>query len=69
MLTTEEVLHPDDLDVIFCQGYNFPPYLGGPMYCGGDELEHIAMSLAALNQQDPSGRWAPAGLLEKLTSN
>jgi 3-hydroxyacyl-CoA dehydrogenase len=59
-------LRPGDIDIIWLNGYGFPPFRGGPMFYGdtvglGDVLaavQHYASAHGDL--------WAPSPLLERL---
>ena len=60
-------LRGGDIDVIWCNGYGFPRYRGGPMFYAdtiglGRVLERMAFYGARLGVR----YWQPAGLLERL---
>jgi 3-hydroxyacyl-CoA dehydrogenase len=64
-------LRPVDVDVVWCAGYGFPRYRGGPMF-HADTLglktvtEQIAQFAAQLG--NPYGYWTPAPLLQRLAA-
>jgi 3-hydroxyacyl-CoA dehydrogenase len=59
-------LRAADIDVIYIQGYGFPPYRGGPMwYADTVGLAKVLERVRDFERQH--GRvWAPAGLLQQL---
>jgi 3-hydroxyacyl-CoA dehydrogenase len=59
-------LRAADIDVIYIQGYGFPPYRGGPMwYADTVGLAKVLERVRGFERQH--GRvWAPAGLLQQL---
>lgn len=61
-------VRPNDLDVIWINGYGWPVYLGGPMfYADLIGLDKILDTIKKFEQQQGEV-WKPAALLEKLVS-
>jgi 3-hydroxyacyl-CoA dehydrogenase len=60
-------LRSGDIDVVYCSGYGFPLYRGGPMF-HADVLgiNKVYEALIRLSKKDGGRRWTPAPLLEKL---
>jgi len=61
-------IRSSDIDVIYVNGYAFPPYRGGPMF----EAERIGLAsvledIKAFQARDGQG-WEPAPLLERLVA-
>jgi 3-hydroxyacyl-CoA dehydrogenase len=58
-----------DIDLVYLNGYGFPPYRGGPMFyadqTGLHEIARTLKSLAATPGSD-SEAWTPAPLLARL---
>jgi 3-hydroxyacyl-CoA dehydrogenase len=62
-----------DVDVVWCAGYGFPRWRGGPMYYGDTiGLDKVLAGMRKYGEQlgEPFGRvhWAPAKLLERLVA-
>jgi 3-hydroxyacyl-CoA dehydrogenase len=58
---------PDDIDVIWCNGYGFPRHRGGPMfYADTVGLPGVADAIRALAREHGERYWEPAGLLARL---
>jgi 3-hydroxyacyl-CoA dehydrogenase len=58
-----------DIDIVYLNGYGFPPWRGGPMfYADQVGLSEVARSLKAISEQPraDSAFWAPAPLLARL---
>ena len=58
-----------DIDLVYLNGYGFPPYRGGPMfYADQTGLHDIARALASIAAQPGSDAqvWTPAPLLARL---
>lgn len=57
-----------DIDVIYCQGFAFPRYRGGPMFYA----ETIGLDTVLSRVKDYRARfgdyWRPAALLERLVA-
>jgi len=55
-----------DIDIVYINGYGFPPYRGGPMhYADSLGLKHVYERICAFQKDDPRW-WEPAPLLKKL---
>ncbi len=58
-----------DIDLVYLNGYGFPPYRGGPMFyadqTGLQDIVHALQKIAAQPGSDPSA-WKPAALLTRL---
>ncbi len=64
-------LRASDIDLVYLNGYGFPPQRGGPLfYADTVGLDHVvkAMGRFALNQHADPGFWKPAPLLAKLAA-
>lgn len=58
-----------DIDVIYANGYGFPAWRGGPMFCADRRgLAYIHDRILAF-QQELGSRWAPAPLLTRLAAS
>jgi 3-hydroxyacyl-CoA dehydrogenase len=58
---------PADIDVIWCNGYGFPRYRGGPMfYADTLGLGAVVEAIEALAKEHGSRYWTPAALLVTL---
>jgi 3-hydroxyacyl-CoA dehydrogenase len=62
-----------DVDVVWCAGYGFPRWRGGPMFYGDTiGLDKVLAGMRKYGEQlgEPFGpvHWAPSGLLEKLVA-
>ncbi|HEX3913104.1 MAG TPA: 3-hydroxyacyl-CoA dehydrogenase NAD-binding domain-containing protein [Steroidobacteraceae bacterium] len=58
-----------DIDIVYLNGYGFPPWRGGPMfYADQVGLSEIARSLEAISRQARTDQafWTPAPLLARL---
>ncbi len=60
-------LRPGDIDIIWLNGYGFPPYRGGPMF-HADQIGLKAVHEAICRYRDAHGAdfWTPSPLLERL---
>jgi 3-hydroxyacyl-CoA dehydrogenase len=55
-----------DIDIIYINGYGFPPYRGGPMWYGDTcGLKNVLAKIRELEKQH-GNQWAPSPLLVKL---
>lgn len=55
-----------DIDIVYINGYGFPPYRGGPMhYADSLGLKHVYERICEFQKTDPRW-WEPAPLLKKL---
>jgi len=66
-------LRASDIDVVWCAGYGFPRWRGGPMFFGdtvGAKTVLEGMRKYAAQQGEPFGpvHWAPSKLLERLAA-
>jgi 3-hydroxyacyl-CoA dehydrogenase len=60
---------PDDIDVIWCNGYGFPRHRGGPMfYADSVGLAGVVDAIRALAREHGERYWEPAGLLLRLAA-
>ena len=61
-------LRPSDIDIVYCHGYGFPKYRGGPMFWA--EQQGIAAIVEDMKRyaSELGDHWRPAPLLEKLAS-
>ena len=62
-------LRPVDIDVVWCAGYGFPRYRGGPMfYADSIGLKTVVDGMArfAKDLGNDFGYWTPAPLLREL---
>jgi 3-hydroxyacyl-CoA dehydrogenase len=60
---------PDDIDVIWCNGYGFPRHRGGPMfYADTVGLAGVVDAIRALAREHGERYWEPAGLLARLAA-
>ncbi len=59
-------LRSSDIDIVYCYGYGFPKYRGGPMHWA--EQQGLATIVADMNRyaDELGDHWRPAPLLEKL---
>ena len=58
-----------DIDVIWCNGYGFPRWRGGPMfYADTIGLPQVLQAIRNYHQNDPQGYWTPSPLLERLAT-
>jgi 3-hydroxyacyl-CoA dehydrogenase len=59
-----------DIDVVWMNGYGFPPYRGGPMhYADNIGLGAVLKTIEGFKKQYGDRWWAPAALLVKLASD
>ena len=57
-----------DIDIVYINGYGFPPYRGGPMYYADSlGLKAVYEKICAFQKEAPRW-WEPAPLLEKLAN-
>jgi 3-hydroxyacyl-CoA dehydrogenase len=59
-------LRSSDIDIVYCYGYGFPKYRGGPMHWA--EQQGLATIVADMNRyaEELGDHWRPAPRLEKL---
>src|SRR5258708_7254852 len=58
-----------DIDIVYLNGYGFPPWRGGPMfYADQVGLSEVARAIKAIALQTRADKafWTPAPLLERL---
>jgi 3-hydroxyacyl-CoA dehydrogenase len=56
-----------DIDIVYLNGYGFPPWRGGPMfYADQVGLSEVARSLKTIAEQADKAFWTPAPLLARL---
>ncbi len=56
-----------DIDIVYCNGYGYPPYRGGPMhYADYLGVDKVYEKLCALRDEKGPRWWEPAPLIEKL---
>jgi 3-hydroxyacyl-CoA dehydrogenase len=56
-----------DIDIVYCNGYGYPPYRGGPMhYADYMGIDKVYEKLCALRDKKGPRWWEPAPLIEKL---
>lgn len=61
-------LRPVDIDIIYLNGYGFPPFRGGPMwYADSVGLDKVRERILEFGKRDPVW-WKPAPLLTELAS-
>jgi 3-hydroxyacyl-CoA dehydrogenase len=61
-----------DIDIVYLNGYGFPPWRGGPMfYADQVGLSEVARSLKAIAEQPRADKafWTPAPLLARLAQD
>jgi 3-hydroxyacyl-CoA dehydrogenase len=52
--------NPEDIDVVWTEGYGFPKYLGGPMFWAGETgMDKLRAAFSAMQSQSP-GSWKAA---------
>lgn len=64
-------LRASDIDVVWCTGYGFPRFRGGPLwYADGLGLANVVTRMAAIAARlgNPHGYWTPAPLLKRLAA-
>lgn len=60
---------PSDIDVVWMNGYGFPPYHGGPMfYADHVGLENVLKTLEGFAEKFGDRWWTPAPLIKKLVA-
>ena len=59
---------PGDIDVIYCNGFGFPRYRGGPMFYADTIGLATVLSRVQEYRQRFGDYWRPAPLLERLVS-
>ena len=58
-----------DIDMVYCNGYGFPPYRGGPMhYADHLGLDKVLARINEFREQFGDRWWTPAPLIEKLAA-
>jgi 3-hydroxyacyl-CoA dehydrogenase len=58
---------PSDIDVIWCNGYGFPRFRGGPMFHADTlGLREVVEGIQELSHQHGVRDWTPAALLADL---
>jgi 3-hydroxyacyl-CoA dehydrogenase len=65
-------LRPSDIDIVWINGYGFPPYRGGPMfYADAIGLDRVHSTLLDLGRRlgNEHGYWTPAPLLIELAES
>ena len=65
-------LRPGDIDIVWINGYGFPPYRGGPMFYAdtvGLKTIHERMLAYGETLGNEHGYWTPAPLLEELAAS
>ena len=61
---------PDDIDVIWCNGYGFPRHRGGPMfYADTVGLHGVVDAIRGLAREHGGRYWEPAALLSRLAAD
>ena len=56
-----------DIDIVYLNGYGFPPWRGGPMfYADTLGLKNVLARIEEFEKQHGSKLWAPAPLLKGL---
>ena len=59
-----------DIDVVYCHGYGFPRFRGGPMHAAEARgLSSVVDRITQFRQTLNPDNWALAPLLERLASN
>ncbi len=60
-------IRASDVDMVYCNGYGYPPYRGGPMHYGDHlGLKVVYEKICALRDKFGDRWWTPAPLIEKL---
>lgn len=62
-------LRASDIDVVWCNGYNFPTWRGGPMFWGQQAGLSRVHDLALQLRDEIGPRWAPGDLLADLAKS
>jgi 3-hydroxyacyl-CoA dehydrogenase len=61
-------IRASDIDVVWCNGYGWPRYRGGPMYWADSiGLDHVVATMKEFRAQH-GDHWKPAALLEQLAA-
>jgi 3-hydroxyacyl-CoA dehydrogenase len=61
-------IRASDIDVVWCNGYGWPKYRGGPMYWADSiGLDNIVATMKEFQAQH-GDHWQPAPLLERLAA-
>jgi 3-hydroxyacyl-CoA dehydrogenase len=56
-----------DIDIVYCNGYGYPPYRGGPMhYADYLGVDKVYEKICALKEKHGPRWWEPAPLIEQL---
>jgi len=59
-----------DIDVVYCHGYGFPRFRGGPMYAAEARgLQSVVERIEEFQQMLEPGNWVLAPLLERLSND
>jgi 3-hydroxyacyl-CoA dehydrogenase len=61
-------LRPSDVDMVWINGYGFPPYRGGPMHFADSEGVKKVYDTIVGFREKYGDHWQPAPLLEKLAN-
>jgi len=62
-------LRASDVDIVYCNGYGYPPYRGGPMHYGDHlGLKTVYDKICAMRDKHGDRWWKPAPLIEKLAA-
>ena len=68
LLEEGSAIRPSDIDVVYVNGYGFPPWRGGPMkHADMVGLDNILADIDAFQAQDGQG-WHAADLLRRLVA-
>lgn len=63
-------LRASDIDLVYCNGYGFPAYRGGPMHYGDHlGLEHVVERITHMQNTRGERWWKISPLLQKLASD
>jgi len=62
-------LRPSDVDIVWINGYGFPPYRGGPMHYADTVGTKLVYDTIVSYQKAYGDHWAPAPLLAKLAND
>jgi len=59
-----------DIDVVYCYGYGFPAWRGGPMhYADAIGLDYVIQRINDFHNRYGATHWTPAPLLKQLVAN
>jgi 3-hydroxyacyl-CoA dehydrogenase len=61
-------LRPSDIDVVWINGYGFPPYRGGPLHYADQVGVRSVYDTVVEFEQEYGDHWQPAPLLERLAN-